>query len=933
MAAKKEKFEEWKKGKDYIMWGKLRDMCDNLELNSSSFISMVDLGGVYWEPLLELIYKYGNMLKKTYKLKEIKMEYIRPLNYLGAQSDIEVVFDNDKYQVPKLASGKASQARFSFSHLIDSIRKIDDLNETNYLKETKTFKSDFNNFLKNLSSFVYEKDENGLTGYRYLTENIKLILYPLRMLRKAAYRIFSVEKLEQKYQDLMTFTDKNDVKLFVEGVHSFLESEAYKQNRNCDVHELDKFMERALNDESYKYKFNDKIHVEEKKTDKDDKGNPEKKAVPKQLTMEEMDKIKNEEERKRITLINIKKLEQEVPNTFVKEAMQKDLEIGFDLMYKFLNKKIEKDYPFTIDTHKMFVNLYKIPHGREIVQVDYYLGQLYKFIEQLKLMSYEMKLNGLVRTLIPIQANTEYIAVLKKIYDIHNIIDRILGDKLLYDQYLFIYDQIKFVYDSPMKEEMELYKTQKCMEQNIPRYIFYMAMVKSADIFIKFQKNSRKDGGHFTIDQYYQPLKHVIDGPDNIALNAYEINAQIQKQVSADYKENEKLFWAEVEKYGRFWLMEGYFPPEDRDKWLIAIEDLVNINKLVQEDIRDMILTGNDEKYINFTTFKEEKDISLNVSTTNNVSNVHNTNKKPSNKQNNEHTLTESSRHHGYEKRKDRLKSNKNVTKIKNSSRTSSRKTTKVSKNENEKEGKAHRSDSLDSTDKYLLTLPKNKNGLRPPFVWNFPIQRIEEIREKLQSNKEKIENLNRSKHKRATKKQQKPKLDIVFKEETKKNEIRKVNPFPYYHDGRMERFYNLFNELYANSMRYSRANGNNWEYVYVKILNVLGIEYTFKPQKEEEIIPTTNATEENKEGEKKEGEKKEEEKKEEGEKKEEEKKEEAKEGEVKEGEVKEGEGEGENKAETKPEEVKVGEGEAKENEVKVEESNPKPNEEEQKAN
>jgi hypothetical protein len=928
MAAKKEKFEEWKKGKDYIMWGKLRDMCDNLELNSSSFISMVDLGGVYWEPLLELIYKYGNMLKKTYKLKEIKMEYIRPLNYLGAQSDIEVVFDNDKYQVPKLASGKASQARFSFSHLIDSIRKIDDLNETNYLKETKTFKSDFNNFLKNLSSFVYEKDENGLTGYRYLTENIKLILYPLRMLRKAAYRIFSVEKLEQKYQDLMTFTDKNDVKLFVEGVHSFLESEAYKQNRNCDVHELDKFMERALNDESYKYKFNDKIHVEEKKTDKDDKGNPEKKAVPKQLTMEEMDKIKNEEERKRITLINIKKLEQEVPNTFVKEAMQKDFEVGFDLMYKFLNRKIEKDYPFTIDTHKMFVNLYKIPHGREIVQVDYYLGQLYKFIEQLKLMSYEMKLNGLVRTLIPIQANTEYIAVLKKIYDIHNIIDRILGDKLLYDQYLFIYDQIKFVYDSPMKEDIELYKTQKCMEQNIPRYIFYMSMVKSADIFIKFQKNSRKDGGHFTIDQYYQPLKHVIDGSDNIALNAYEMNAQILKQTSAEYKENEKLFWAEVEKYGRFWLMEGYFPPEDRDKWLIAIEDLVNINKLVQEDIRDMILTGNDEKYINFTTFIEEKDISINVSSNKNVSNVHSSNKKPSNKpSSNEHTLTESSRHHGYEKRKERLKSNKNVTKVKNSSRTSSRKTTKIAKNENEKEGKAHRSDSLDSTDKYLLTLPKNKNGLRPPFVWNFPIQRIEEIREKLTINKEKIENLHRSKNKRVTKKQQKPKLDIVFKEESKKNEIRKVNPFPYYHDGRIERFYNLFNELYTNSMKYSRANGNNWEYVYVKILNVLGIEYTFKPQKEEtiEILPTTNATEENKEGEKKEEDK---EKKEgEEEKKEEEKKEEVKEG--GEGEVKDGEGE--NKTEVKPEEVK--EGEAKENEVKAEESKPNPNEEEQKAN
>lgn len=305
MASKKDKFEEWKKGKDYIMWTRLKEMCDTLDLTSSSFIGYVDLGGLYWEPLLELIYKYGNILKKTYKLKEIKMEYIRPLNYLGAQSDIEVVFDNDKYFVPKLASGKASQARFSFSHLIDSIRNVDNLNETNYLKECKTFKSDFNNFLKNLSSFVYEKDEFGLTGYRYLTENIKLILYPLRMLRKSAYRLFSVEKLEQKYQSLMTFTDKNDIKLFVDGVHQFLESEVYKQNKNCDVNELDKYMERNLNDESYKYKFSDKIHVEEKKVDKDDKGNPkveDKKTIPKTLTVEEMEKIKNEEERKKFNV-------------------------------------------------------------------------------------------------------------------------------------------------------------------------------------------------------------------------------------------------------------------------------------------------------------------------------------------------------------------------------------------------------------------------------------------------------------------------------------------------------------------------------------------------------------------------------------------------------------------------------------------------------
>ena len=887
MASKKEKFEEWKKGKDYIMWTRLKEMVDSLDLTSSSFIGYEDLGGLYWEPLLELIYKYGNILKKTYKLKEIKMDYIRPLNYLGAQSDIEVMFDNDKYFVPKLASGKASQARFSFSHLIDSIRNIDNLNETNYLKECKTFKSDFNNFLKNLSSFVYEKDENGITGYRYLIENIKLILYPLRMLRKSAYRLFSVEKLEQKYQDLMTFVDKNDIKLFVEGVRQHMESEAYRQNRNCDVNELDKYLDKALNEESYRYKFNDKIHEEEKKVDKDDKGNPKednKKIMSKSMTPEEIDKLKNDEEKRKLLLVNIKKVEQEIPNNFVKSALQKDLEIGFDLMYKFLNKKLTKDYPFPIDTHKMFVNLFKIPKGREIPQIEYYLGQLNKYIEQLKLMSYEMKLNGLARTLIPIQKNTEYIEVLKKIYDIHNIIDRILGDKLLYEQYLFIYDMIKFIHESVMKEDLEVYKTKKFMEQNVPRYIFYMSLIKSSNVFIKFQKNSRKNGGHFAIDQYYQPLKHEIDGPNNLALYAYEHNSEIKKGISENYREIEKTLWDEINKFGRFWLMEGYFPPEDRDKWILAIESLSNINRLVQEDIRDMILTGNDEKFKALIN-KEKKDSY--VGRNNNVQNS-------SKILNTENSVSDTSLNFTTnEKRKSTKKTAKAMTKR----RSTSRKGTNLSKHSNhrDKEKKSSRRESMDSSDRMIASLPINKNGLRPPFVWNFPIERIEEIREKAKRDKEKIEEVHRSRNKRMTTKKQpqKPKLDIVFKEENKKNEVRKVNAYNYYHDGRIEKFINLFNEIYDNCMKYAKTKGNTWEYVYCKVLQVFGIEYAFAPTKEE-------LNEENKE-EKKEEEKKEETKKEE--KKEEEKKEEKKEEEKKEEEKKEEENKEENKEEKKEEE------------------------------
>ena len=873
MASKKEKFEEWKKGKDYIMWSRLKDICESLDLTSSNFIGYEDLGGLYWEPLLELIYKYGNILKKTYKLKEIKMDYIRPLNYLGAQSDIEVVFDNDKYFVPKLASGKASQARFSFSHLIDSIRNIENLNETNYTKECKTFKSDFNNFLKNLSSFVYEKDENGITGYRYLIENIKLILYPLRMLRKSAYRLFSVEKLEQQYQDLMTFVDKNDIKIFVEGVKQHMETELYRQNRNCDVNEIDKYYERVLNEDSYKYKFNDKIHEEEKKVEKDDKGNPKedpKKISPKNLTIEEIERLKNDEEQKKLLLINIKKIEQDIPNIFVKKALQQDLEKGFDLMYKFLNKKLVKDYPFPIDTHKMFVNLYKIPNGREIPQIEYYLGQLNKFIEQLKVMSYEMKLNGLSRTLIPIQKNTEYIEVLKKIYDMHNIIDRILGDKLLYEQYLFIYDMIKFLHDSVMKEDLEVYKNKKFMEKNVPKYIFYMSLIKSSNVFIKFQKNSRKDGGHFTLDQYYQPLKHEIDGPNNIALYAYEHNVEIKKGISDNYKDTEKLLWDEIDKFGRFWLMEGYFPPEDRDKWLNAIESLSNINRLVQEDIRDMILTGNDEKF-KASSLNEKENNNQYLSRNNLIGDKLTSSNKILNTEN---SISDTSMNILSNERKTIKKSTRSQMKKRNSSK----KGTNISKHsgQRDKEKKPTRKESLDSSDRIIASLPTNKNGLRPPFVWNFPIERIEEIREKTKREKERIEEVHKNKSKRLTKKQPKPKLDIVFKEETKKNEIRKVNAYNYYHDGRIIKFMNLFDEIYNNCMKYAKTKGNTWEYVYCKILQVFGIEYVFSQPKEENNEENENneqsKKEENKEKEKKE-EKKEEEKNEENtEKKEEEK-------------------------------------------------------------
>ena len=63
-----------------------------------------------------------------------------------------------------------------------------------------------------------------------------------------------------------------------------------------------------------------------------------------------------------------------------------------------------------------------------------------------------MKLNGLSRIFIPISLNTALIAIIKKVYDMHNIIDRIMGDKLLHQQYMFMYDKIQFVNNSREKK-------------------------------------------------------------------------------------------------------------------------------------------------------------------------------------------------------------------------------------------------------------------------------------------------------------------------------------------------------------------------------------------------------------------------------------------------------------------------------------------------
>ena len=61
---KKVTWEDFQKGKEYLMWGRLYEMAQSLDLTGPNFISSKESGsGVYWEPFLVLLFKFGNILK------------------------------------------------------------------------------------------------------------------------------------------------------------------------------------------------------------------------------------------------------------------------------------------------------------------------------------------------------------------------------------------------------------------------------------------------------------------------------------------------------------------------------------------------------------------------------------------------------------------------------------------------------------------------------------------------------------------------------------------------------------------------------------------------------------------------------------------------------------------------------------------------------
>ena len=788
-------YESLLASKEYILWQELNRVAKEYDITETNLFAKEDLSGIFWEPFFERLYKLGQIMKVAKKLKEIRIDWMRPILYFGARSDGIIEFDGRHDIVDKGAVGDCSVVKYCFKSTISAIRSITEIDQKNFKEKYKAFRKEIKYFFNALNKYVRDG------GFYKMHQHVKLILKPLLDMRRAGYRLFSVEKAEENYYDLTFFNDTDSLRTFMESTRDYFKWEKFIRSKDKDEEKLKEFMKRETNQNLLQYNFrNDKRKIERPssvnpystninfyKNEKDkeiplrEKKGPNSKS--KKISQREREeRIKREKERRALLFPNIEDLNQPEPSKLKREAYQEQFEKGIQEMIEYLNDKRGKDFPYMIDPHKIFVNIKYIPDGTKKEASNYYLSQLIDEVETLKRKCYEMKLNGITRILMPITSNTDIIESLKNIFDLHNIIDNIMGNYLLYDQYMFIYDSLKFLTNSSVSDQFEVLKNRDYMEECVPRYVIFLFMCHAAEILNKMRDYYHEHVGRpFKFEDSYQISQHQLLQEDNQLIFAYEIYGPYKRFFNDEICEKKKKYDEEVKKFGRFWIMEGFFKKEDKDLWLEAIDLLSTINVLVREDIRDSFICGKKQDFIadhkesdnemdNFTSSKNSSRIDLNIS--------------------------------GLSIKKDQpLQQKKSKGKLNPiSKRKSTAKNMMIKQRVRRKSSGRYSNSSTFENQK----MPKDLNNLRPPSVWNYPIYRLEKI--------------------------------II---DGGKKEIRNVDPSLCYKDGRVDKFKKLFENLYKNMISYFQTSSADlWDYFFNKSLKALKISYvTNKVLKAEEEL------------------------------------------------------------------------------------------------
>ena len=800
--------EAFKSTQEYQMWIHIENLCEQYELTGDNYIVRKDIGGVFWEPLWDRIFKFGLMLKHVPKsIKYIKGEWMRPLLYLESQSQDIVIFDGVQYKINKTANSAAINLRIALRNLLNSLIIASKMTDESFNEDYKHLKEDDKYFFKMLNAYVKE-------GYRPMHENLKDILLPLRLLRKGGYRLFSYEERINKNVDLNMFKDKNQLQSFIKAIGEEFKNDEILQAKTNTPEELEKIMKRETKDVILKYNYNEEKIKEEKneqnpynsialKTNKNTNTTTVKTAkkaneIAKKNYELQQKAIREKEEKKLRLLIypNLEKLSHPETIKFEREALVADFEKGFKAMLVYLNNKFPLQVPEIVDPHKLTVNLENVPKNRN--ETNFYMKQLEKAFYDLKKMCYEMKLNGINRILLPITANIEFTTQVKMVYDLHVLIDKLMGDKLKLEQYSFIYNEIDYIAKSNFHEELFFFKDKNFMEIGVSKYIFYQALCNSVEVLTNMRKNNRLNEIKYdNIDNYFQTTKLSLDSIDEFnSFNFYNFDnyiAEVTNSYSTEVKKQINLdkitLNQELKKIGRFFILENFIDPDQKDNWIELTHQLIEINSAVREDIKDHLLRSTSNRVV-ISVENESKHSSRNPSrkTSRNVS--RSTSRKPTNRYKDGSNINNNSN------RKQKKINTNNNNAINNQG--SSTKLNKLSGKKQDKKKKREMSvDNLteDSSNNNLAIYKEIKiSRFKPPFIWHFPIEKIRELQKKNNN----------------------------YEIGTKSVDFRQI-----YKDGRVEKFLELFEAVFNSNMKYCQEKlNNNWEYMLCKQYEIFDIKY-----------------------------------------------------------------------------------------------------------
>ena len=795
-------FDTYKETDEYKMWLHIESLCEQYELTGDNYIVRKDIGGVFWEPLWDRIFKFGLMLKHVPKsIKYIKGEWMRPLLYLESQSNDIVIFDGVQYKINKTANSAAVNLRVALRNLLNSLTNASKITNESFNNDYKQLKEDDKYFFKMLNAYVKE-------GYRPMHENVKDILLPLRLLRKGGYRLFAYEERINKNIDLNLFKNKEHMTIFVNSIKEEFKADEILQAKNNTPEELEQIMQRETQANNMKYVYNEEKMKEEKKEQNPydsialkSENNPKTAKKANELAKKKFEQQqkaiqdKEDQEKRKLIFPNLSNLTQTEIIKFERDALVADFEKGFKAMVVYLNNKFPLQIPELIDAHKLTVNLENIPKSR--YEANFYMAKLEKVLYDLKKMCYEMKLNGLTRILLPITANIEFTTQVKLVYDLHVSIDRLMGDKLKLEQYSFIFKEIDFISKSNFKDELFFFKDKNFMEIGVSKYIFYQALCNSVEVMEKMRKNNRINGIKYdNIDNYFQTTKLSLDSMTEYnSFNLYNFDNYIAEETKAytpDLKKQIALdritLNQELKQIGRFFMLENFMDPDQKDNWIDLTTQLIEINSSVREDIKEHLLRS--------SSIRVKEHVQNDSKATSRVSSRHasrRNSRSSSRKATNKHPA-------GYYQNMSKSiipqknqKKNQGVA----NNLSMSTKFTKSGKKDIRKKKEMSMDNVLEDSSTNLIIVKDLKiSRFKPPFIWHFPIERIRELQKKNNTNNYEISTTN-----------------VDF------NTI--------YKDGRVERFLELFNAVFDSCMKYCQEKlRNNWEYMLYKQFEIFDIKY-----------------------------------------------------------------------------------------------------------